>query len=51
MALDSPLGPVHPCIGVFTINGKTAGAYARISPQPVIDFSALDVALLLSDYD
>jgi len=31
------------------VNGRTAGAYARCSKQPVIDFAAADIALLLED--
>jgi hypothetical protein len=45
----TPLGPRHICIGVYTINGRAEGAYARMSEKPVIDFSAVDVALLLKD--
>ncbi len=47
VAVDSPLGLIYPCIGVYTINGKAAGVYARIATQPVIDFSAIDTALLI----
>jgi hypothetical protein len=43
------VGPRHFCIGVYTINGRAVGAYARLSEKPVIDFSATDVALLLKD--
>jgi glutathionylspermidine synthase len=45
----TPVGPRHVCIGVYTVNGQAAGAYARLSEKPVIDFSATDVALLLKD--
>jgi hypothetical protein len=47
IALDTPSGSVYPCIGVYTIDGEAAGAYARFSPRPLIDFAAVDVALLL----
>ena len=47
----TPAGPRHVCLGVYIVNGKTAGAYARISERPLIDFSATDVALLLEDND
>jgi len=46
-AVSTPMGEVFPCIGVFTINGHAAGAYARISRRPLIDYSAIDVALLV----
>jgi glutathionylspermidine synthase len=45
--VESPLGAVYPCIGVYTVNGKTAGAYARISTGPVIDYLAIDIAVLI----
>ena len=41
-------GPVYPCIGVYTIDGRAAGAYARYSPKQLIDFAAIDVALLVT---
>jgi glutathionylspermidine synthase len=47
--VSTPVGPRHVCIGVYTVNGRAAGAYARLSKKPVIDFSATDVALLLKD--
>ena len=45
----SHLGPVYPCVGVYTINGRTAGVYARASLRPLIDYSAMDVALLIDE--
>jgi len=45
----TPVGPRHVCIGVYTVNGHAAGAYARLSKKPVIDYSAADAALLLKD--
>ena len=47
--VKTPVGPRHVCIGVYTVNGRSAGAYARLSAKPVIDFTAVDVALLLDD--
>jgi glutathionylspermidine synthase len=47
--LATPIGPRHACLGIYTVNGKTAGTYARISEKPLIDFAATDVALLLED--
>jgi len=49
VALSTPIGPRHACVGVYTVNGRAAGAYARLSEKPVIDFAATDVALLLED--
>jgi glutathionylspermidine synthase len=39
----------YPSIGVFTIDGSTAGAYARIGRKPLIDDEAQDVAVLITD--
>ena len=38
----------HLCVGVFTVNGKSAGLYGRISPYPRIDDRAKDIPLLVS---
>lgn len=37
-----------PCIGVFTIGGKAAGFYGRVSEGPIIDRNAQDAAVLIS---
>jgi glutathionylspermidine synthase len=44
--IDTPVGPMFACIGVYVIDGAVAGAYGRISPRPIIDYSAIDVAVL-----
>jgi hypothetical protein len=49
--LATPVGPRHTCIGVFTVNCKTAGSYIRMSPRPLIDYAAVDAAMLLDDDD
>jgi hypothetical protein len=49
LPIESPSGDVYPCIGVYTLDGKTAGAYARIAPRPFIDYLAQDVALLVEE--
>lgn len=41
-------GNWYPCIGVYTINGRTAGAYGRMSNQPLINSTAKDVAILIN---
>ena len=38
----------HLCVGVFTVNGKRAGFYGRISPYPRIDERAKDIPVLVS---
>ena len=47
--LATPLGAVFPCIGVYTIDGRACGAYARLSRGPIVDYAAIDVPLLLED--
>jgi len=37
----------HLCIGVFTVNGKGAGFYGRISPYPRIDARAEEIPILV----
>jgi glutathionylspermidine synthase len=49
--VETPVGPRHVCVGVYTVNGQAGGAYARLSAKPIIDFAAVDVALLLEDDD
>ena len=42
-------GPLYPCIGVYVVDGKAAGAYARVTSGAVIDYRARDVAVLISE--
>jgi len=37
----------HCCVGVFTVDGRAAGFYARASPSPRIDGGAEDVPVLV----
>lgn len=46
--INSKVGLVYPCVGLYTINGKAAGTYARVSEKSIIDFSAMDAAFLIS---
>jgi glutathionylspermidine synthase len=47
--VESGMGPVFPCIGVYVINGKAAGAYTRVAIDKVVDYRAMDAALLVED--
>jgi len=47
--IETPIGELYPCLGVYTVNGKTAGIYGRLGFRPLIDFSAIDVAVLLEE--
>jgi hypothetical protein len=42
-------GLIFPCVGVYVVNGAAAGAYARVTSGPYIDFAAKDAALLIYD--
>jgi glutathionylspermidine synthase len=47
--IPAPTGPIYPCIGVYTVNGYPIGIYGRFSDSTVIDFAAVDVAVLIAD--
>ena len=49
LPIDSNTGAIYPCIGVYTINGRAAGAYARASTRRIIDYTARDIALLIRE--
>jgi glutathionylspermidine synthase len=51
LPVETPLGSVFPCVGVYTINGRTTGAYGRIGHRHLIDFEAIDVAILVEGGD
>lgn len=46
--VKSDRGIFYPCIGVFTVDGRAAGAYGRIARSPLIDHNAQDVAVLIA---
>jgi glutathionylspermidine synthase len=37
---------LYPCVGVYTVDGRVAGAYGRLAHQPLINWKARDVAIL-----
>jgi glutathionylspermidine synthase len=49
LPLATPLGEAYPCIGVYTIDGRVCGAYTRLSYRPIVDYAAVDVALLIEE--
>jgi glutathionylspermidine synthase len=51
MALETSRGPVFPCVGVFVISGRAAGAYVRLSTHQVTDGAALEAPLLIERTD
>jgi hypothetical protein len=38
---------MYPCLGVFTIDGRVAGAYGRVARTPLINHLAQDAAVLI----
>lgn len=51
MAIETPMGRMQPCLGVYTIDGKAAGIYGRMTAGAVIDYTAIDVAVLVEQDD
>ncbi len=49
LPIVSDAGAVYPCVGVYTINGRACGAYVRVGLRQVIDYAAMDVALLIEE--
>jgi len=47
LALETPLGAAHVCIGVYVIDGSAAGLYGRLSKHRLIDYQAIDTAVLI----
>ena len=45
--VDASGEPFHACIGVYVIDGRASGAYARIARRPLIDGHARDAAVLV----
>jgi glutathionylspermidine synthase len=46
-AFETENGPMYPCIGVYTIDGKAAGAYGRVGEYAIVDQFAKDAAILV----
>lgn len=47
ISVDTPAGPLYPCLGVYTVGGRASGVYGRLSRSPVVTFQAHDVAVLV----
>lgn len=45
--LEFESGTMYPTIGVYTVNGRFAGYYSRVAPQPFITHEAYHVATVL----
>ena len=49
LPLASPIDNIYPCIGVYTIDGRAAGAYTHFSAAPSSTIAPIDAALLISE--
>lgn len=47
VSLETIRGAVFPCVGVFVVAGRAAGAYVRLSTHQVTDGAALETPLLI----
>jgi hypothetical protein len=45
--LETSRGHMFPCVGVFVVAGRAAGAYVRLSTHQVTDGAALETPLLI----
>lgn len=45
--LPTPDGPLFPCLGVYVIDDRAAGAYGRMGVRPLIDHRSREVAVLV----
>lgn len=45
--LNTESGPRHVCLGIYTVDGRVAGAYGRMAPQPLVDGYAEDIVFLI----
>ncbi|MEZ6232829.1 MAG: glutathionylspermidine synthase family protein [Phycisphaerales bacterium] len=48
LPVPTPLGDLHVCLGVFVVDGRAAGLYARAATRPLIDQSAWELPVLVS---
>ena len=49
LPLATPWGPMHACVGTYTVDGKAAGMYGRVSHLPIVDYRSSDAAVLIGD--
>lgn len=47
LTVETPEGRRHPCLGVFTVDGRTVGCYGRVSSKLLTDATSQDVAVLV----
>jgi len=49
LSIPTPRGPMIPCLGAYTVNGKAAGLFGRLAKRPPIDFASTEVAVLVDE--
>ncbi len=47
LPIETALGPVYPSLGVYVIDGRACGIYARCAKTPLIDQRSHEIAVLL----
>jgi glutathionylspermidine synthase len=47
LAVPTVAGPQHVCLGIFTIDGRAAGAYGRMAAKPLVDGYAEEIGILI----
>ncbi len=47
--LETPWGPMHACVGVYTVDGVASGMYGRLSHARIVDYRSSDAAVLVGD--
>ena len=47
LALPSVWGPLRPCVGIYVVGGRAAGAYVRLSRGQVTDATACEAPLFI----
>lgn len=45
--METPDGPRHLCLGVYTVEGRFAGIYGRCAARPLVNYLAQDCAVLV----
>jgi glutathionylspermidine synthase len=51
VAVPTERGPGHICLGIYTVDGVAAGAWARIKGTPFIDRRSLSIPVLIPERD
>ncbi len=47
-ALPTPDGPLYPCLGVYVVDGRAAGAFGRVSSRRLTDERSREIIVLIA---